>query len=90
MRDIDETFRDLRVEKISAEITEFLNTLILNAEDEREFLDLVGVIAQSLGASLGTLESDQENGVEGFHEFLLSHIDAGFAARRKFYDLTGK
>ena len=92
-KEIDDTFRDLRAEKISNEITDLLNSLLADVEGEREFLDLVGVMAQSVGASLGTLdqeEADTPSGPEVFHDFLLANIDAGFNARKEYYDRTGK
>jgi len=80
----DNVIREFRNDKISHEIANSMNALLKECYNEEEFLDLISIYLQSIGAAIVTLEGADDDEIESFIDFVLANLKTGFVARRNW------
>ena len=78
----------LRLSKIAKDITLTLQGLLDKAETEQEFVDIIGLWLQSVGAEMATTQNAKEDGIHDFLPFCIQSLKVAYQSRWEY--INGK
>ena len=78
----------LRLSKVARDIVKTLQRLLDKTETEQEFVDVIGLWLQSIGAEMATTVNATEDGIDDFLPFCVDSLKVAYQARWEY--LNGK
>ena len=78
----------LRLSKVAKDIMITLQGLLDKAETEQEFVDIIGLWLQSVGAEMATTENATEDGIDDFLPFCIQSLKVAYQSRWEY--INGK
>ena len=74
----------MRMTKVALDTMDFMNKLSEKAQNEKEFIDILGVWSQTLGARLASLDGSTVTGMDKFMPFIKAHIEVAYTSRWEY------